>query len=363
MTTYAVGRELCSFMVRIRCLVKIGQVAAHASAGRIVVIAVVTGSTVIGDSRMRPVEGVIVVVVGKSCRRPAWLSRMAAGTVIAEAQRYVIGVTGLIEIGSVTTSTGVGGIIVVSVVTSSTLIGNNGMPSRQGIKVIMVKGSRYPGRLCVTILTIRRELSCFMVWIGGAVVVAEVAAHAGIGRIVVITIVACRAIIGYTRVRPVERIVVVVVGKSCRRPAWLGCVAAGAVIAEAQRYVVGVTGLVEISAMAARTGVGRVVVVTVMTGSTLISNHCMPARKWVKVVMIETRGNPRVFRVAILTVGRELRSFVVRIGGSIVVGQVTANTGIGRVVVIAIMTGSAVVGNGGMRSVERIENVMVKAGR
>ena len=292
MATDTVGRELGGFMVRIRRLVEIGQVAAYTSVRGIAVVAVVAGGTVIGNGRVRTIERIVVVVVGKSCRRPAGLGGVAARTVVAEAQRHVVGVAGLVKISRMAACTGIRRVVVVPVVTGSTLVGNNGVPACEGVKVVMVKSGRYPCRLRVTILAVGRELGDFMVRIGRTVVVGQVAAHTGIGRVVVIAIVAGSAVISNARMRAIERVVVVVVGKSRRRPAGLGSVATGAVIAKAQRYVVGVAGLIEISTVTTCTGVGRIVVITVVAGGTFIDNNGMPPCQRVKIVVVEARRYP-----------------------------------------------------------------------
>ena len=53
--------------------------------------------------------------------------------------------------------------------------------------------------------------------------------------------------------------------------------------------------------------------------------------------------------MTILACGGELRGLVVRIIGLIVIGEVTSYTGIGCVVVIAIMASRALIGDGRMR--------------
>jgi len=87
------------------------------------------------------------------------------------------------------------------------------------IHIIVVKGCRCPGRLTVAILAACREPSRCMVGIVCLVVVCLVATHTGIRRVIIITIMASRAIVGYGRVRAVERIVIVVNGETRRRPA------------------------------------------------------------------------------------------------------------------------------------------------
>ena len=137
---------------------------------------------------------------------------------------------------------------------------------------VVVKGGRHPGRFAMATGTISRKLRGYVVGVASIVVVCQVAAYTGVGRIVVIAVVTGSTIIGNGRMRAIERIVVVVVGKRCRRPAGLGGVATGTVIAKAQGYVVGVAGLVEVRCMAARTGVGGIGVIPVVTSRAVIGD-------------------------------------------------------------------------------------------
>ena len=90
--------------------------------------------------------------------------------------------------------------------------------------VVKVVG-RYPGRFGVTPGTIGRELEFSMVWISSICVVLRVATEAGIRRIVVVSIMASGAVIGDGRVCPVQRIVIIVIGKSSGHPIRFGSVA------------------------------------------------------------------------------------------------------------------------------------------
>ena len=98
MATLTIGGELRSLVVGIGSVVVIGQMAAHTSVGRIVVIAVVTGGAVVGNGSVRSVEGVEIIVAGKGGRRPTGLGGVATRTVGAQSQRNVVGVACLIEI-------------------------------------------------------------------------------------------------------------------------------------------------------------------------------------------------------------------------------------------------------------------------
>ena len=65
--------------------------------------------------------------------------------------------------------------------------------------------------------------------------------------------------------------------------------------------------------------------------------------------------------MALGTVRRELRGNVVRVGGSVVVRQVTTVAGVGRVVVVAVV--ALVATHRGVRSNERIAAMIVAARR
>ena len=294
-------------MIRIRRLVEIRQVAAHTGIGRIVVISIMTSRTIIRNSRMRPVERIIIIVHAKTSRRPARRRCMAARTVRIKPQRYMVGISRLIEIRRVTGRTGRrstfktrtvavqtvdthmrsreregGGVVVKNQIgITGRMAGQTGIVlvyiaahifmrfirfrigmaahtskfcvvGRVGVAVrtltplalmrttvdrkilrIVVKSGGHPGRFAVTARTVGRKLGRHVVGITGPVVVGQVATHTSIGRIVVITVVTGRAIIGNGRVRAIERIVIIVVGKSRRRPAGLGGMATRTVIAEA----------------------------------------------------------------------------------------------------------------------------------
>ena len=243
MAALTVCRELRGFMVRVGSGIVVSQVAANTGVGCIVVIAVVTGSTVVGNSRVRPVERIVIVVIGKRSRRPARLGRMATGAVIAKAQRYVIGVAGLIEIRRVAARTGIGCIGIITMVAGCTIIGNQRMASREGIEIVMVESRGCPGCFRMTTLAIGWKLGRLVVRVCCLVKISQVAAYAGGRGIVVIAVVTGGAVIGNSRMCPVERIEIVVVVKARRRPAASSSMTACAIGAKIEGYVVRIVGL------------------------------------------------------------------------------------------------------------------------
>ena len=104
--------------------------------------------------------------------------------------------------------------------------------------------------------TIRRELRRRVVGVGRLVVIGRVAARTGVGGVAVIAVVTGRTIVGNGGMRPGQRIVVVVNGKSGRFPAG-GGVATRAIRRNGERYVLRIRTLVVVRCVAARTIRGR----------------------------------------------------------------------------------------------------------
>ena len=81
MTSGTFGRKLRCSVVRVRRCVVFRSVTAKTSSRRIVVIAVVTGRTIIGNHRMRTVQLVIIIVNREGRRVPAGRCRMTHRTI------------------------------------------------------------------------------------------------------------------------------------------------------------------------------------------------------------------------------------------------------------------------------------------
>ncbi len=121
-----------------------------------------------------------------------------------------------------------------------------------------------------------------------------------------------------------------------------------------QGYVVRIGGLVKICGMAARTGVGRIREISVVTGIAIVLNGNVRAGKRIDHIVIKIGGHPGCFAVAGRTFGWELCRCVVRTGGRVIFRGVTACTGVRRAVVIAVVAGGAIIGYGRVRSVQSI---------
>ena len=99
-----------------------------------------------------------------------------------------------------------------------------------------------------------------------------------------------------------------------------------------------------------------------VAGQTVYSQVRTRQRKVGRIV-IEGRRLPAVFRMTGHTIGGKLRGNVVRITRLVIILLVTANTGIGRIDVIAIVAGRTIIGNHRVRTVQRIEIIVIVKAR
>ena len=183
-------------VVWIVCLIIFRLVAAVTGVGRVVVIAVMTGGAVVGNERMRAVQRIIIVVNIECSRRPAGCGGVATRAIRRKVQRHVVRVGALVVIVRVTARAGVGRIVVVAVdVTGITVAGNGDVRARERIKIVVVERRGHPRRFRVTTGAVCRELGRFVVGVGGLVIIVDVATCAGVGRVVVVAVVAGGTII------------------------------------------------------------------------------------------------------------------------------------------------------------------------
>ena len=125
-------------MVRVVGLVVITRVATKTGVWCIVVISVMAGITVIGNSRVCADNRIETIVI-KGRRNPG-VFRMATLAIRRELRRRVVWIRRLIVGRSVTTKAGIRRIVVISVVAGHTLIGNDGVcPVQLVIIVVNVK--------------------------------------------------------------------------------------------------------------------------------------------------------------------------------------------------------------------------------
>ena len=114
---------------------------------------------------------------------------------------------------------------------------------------VVVEIGRRPTGFIMATCAICGELCGLVVGIGRLVVIGVVASETGIGRIVVIPVVASRAVVGDHGVRAVEGIIVVVIGKGGRHPVGRGGMAGGTIGGETQCRMTWIRRLVEIGGM------------------------------------------------------------------------------------------------------------------
>ncbi len=196
-----------------------------------------------------------------------------------------------VVIGLVAARAGARRIGIIAVVTSLAIVGNRNMRAGERINGTVVKRGRNPGAFAMATYAVRRELGGSMVGVGSRIVIAQVAAHAGVWGIGIVALMASVAVVGNRNMRPVERIECTVV-KRGRRP-----VAFRMTIRTSRRElrgeVVGVGCSIVVRLMAACARIRRVDVIAVVASRTVVGNRNMrPVQHVVIVVDREGRRIP-----------------------------------------------------------------------
>ena len=254
-TFCTVGRKLLRNVIRVCCLCEIVVVATVTGIGCIVVITIVAGSTVVGDSRMSPEQLIEIIVYGECSRRPARICSVTRFTGNRQIERNVIRIDTLVVVGLVTCCAGIGCIVVIALMT---VIAGGGQVCAREWPVAVTECGWYPGILSVALFTAQRELLCLVIRIGGIVVIIRMTTGTGIGCIVVVAVMTCCTVVGNSRVRSGQLIEVVVYRECGRRPARIGSVAGFTGGRQIERRVVRIDALVVVCSMAACTGIGPV---------------------------------------------------------------------------------------------------------
>ena len=195
----------------------------------VVVVSVVAGGTVVGNSRVCAVEWIKIVVDGKGCRRPIRRGGVAACAIRRQIQRHVVWVGTLVVIRRMAPRAGIGRIVVIAVVAGNAVVRNGHVRSSEWVDCIMVKSRRRPGRFRMASRAIGRELIGGVVGVCGLVELRRMATNAGVWRIVVIAVVAGGAIVCDGGVRAIQSIKIIMDSKGGRRPTGAGGVARGAI--------------------------------------------------------------------------------------------------------------------------------------
>ena len=101
MTTLAVRRVICRFMIRICRRIVVFRMAAKTGLRcRSIVNPMVAGRAIIGYGRMRSGDHIIFTVIGETRRSPAGSSGMASRTICGQGQRLMVRTRGGIEVCS-----------------------------------------------------------------------------------------------------------------------------------------------------------------------------------------------------------------------------------------------------------------------
>ena len=117
--------------------------------------------------------------------------------------------------------------------------------------------------------------------------------------------------------------------------------------------------------MAAVTGIGCAVIITVVTGSTIIGDHSMCAIQHV-IIAVNWKGGRLPARrrgMAHRAIRRDIERYVVRIGGLVKICGVTAIAGIRSIGIIAMVAGIAVIRNRDMGACKWIHRMVIEGGR
>jgi hypothetical protein len=133
-------------------------VAAIASVGCAVVIAVVAGRTVVRYIGVCPIKDVIVVVISKCGRVPARVGRVTRSAIGRKCQIYMVRVGGLVVVGLVASGTGVRRVVVIAVVAGVAIISDVLVCAVERVETAVVKIGRGPGSFCMAVLAIHGKL-------------------------------------------------------------------------------------------------------------------------------------------------------------------------------------------------------------
>jgi len=263
-------------------------------------------------------------------------------------------IRGRVVVVRMTSGAGIWCVVIIAIVANRTVVCNRDMGARYDEVLVVIEGTWCPTAFAVAGRAIRWEVGSSVIWIGRTVVVIQVASDTGIWRIVVIAVVAGRTIIGDGSVSAIQLIVVVVNIESRGLPSGLGGVAAFAVRWQAKISMVWVGCCVVVVRMTSGAGVRRIGIIAVVTSVTVVCNRDMSARHDEVLVVIEGTWCPTAFTVAGGAIRWEVGGSVVWIGGTVVVIQVASDTGVRRIVVITVVAGRTVVGDGSVSAIQLI---------
>jgi hypothetical protein len=126
-TGRAVSWEVGCYVIGIGGSLVFAIVAAITSIRRVIVIAIMALSTIIGNGSMGTIQWIIIIVNCKGRRSPTWGCGMAACTICRQTEGSVVGVDSGCKIGIMAAITFIWCIAVAAAVTLCTVISDGGM--------------------------------------------------------------------------------------------------------------------------------------------------------------------------------------------------------------------------------------------
>lgn len=197
-----------------------------------------------------------------------------------------------------------------------------------------------------------------MVWIVRGIVIRDVATRASIWSVIIIPLVTGRTIVCDRCMCSIQYIVIIVYWEGRRLPVRSRSVAHFTIQWKSKGAVVWIGGSVEIGCMASGTGVWRIGVISLVTGITIIGDGKVRPAEWIDSIVVKGRGRPGSFAMTSSAIGWELRGDVIWAGGRVVIGCVTAFTGVRCIGVIASVATGTIAGYHCVRSLEGVIIVM-----
>jgi hypothetical protein len=322
----AICGELRSSVIGRRRTGIIGCVTAVAGIRCVGVVPLVTRVAIAGNRNVRALERINSTVV-KRRGRPGCF-RVARGAICGELRSSVIGRRRTGIIGRVTAVAGIRRGVVIAVVASGAVVGDGRVCSVQRIIIVVYRErGRFPaGHGRVAHRTIRREVQCHVVRIGGLIEIRAVTAVTSVWRVGEIAVVTCITIAGNRNVRARERINNTVV-KRRGRPSCFR-VAGGAIRGELRCSVIGHRRIGIIGRMTAVAGIRRGGIVAVVASGAVVGDGQVCPVQRIIIVVDRERGWFPASRggVAHRTIRREIQCHVVRISCLVEIRGVTGGT-------------------------------------
>lgn len=202
--------------------------------------------------------------------------------------------------------------------------------------------------------TVGRESGSLVIGVRRGIIIGLVTTDAGVGCIVVVSIVTGCTVIGYVGMCSNQRIIVVVNRERGRHPVRIRSVTHVTVSRNIQRQVVRIDTLIVIGLVTGYTSIRQVVIIPMVT--CIAVNRGMLASERPHRTVIEGGRYPGILIMTVNTRCRKLLLQVIRIYCLVIVVSVTACTGVGRIIIVALVT--IIAGNTRMRTHDRVERVV-----